>query len=91
MQNFEVGKMRSGRVCHICMEWKETDKEIFKRESCLLSAPVLTLWDGSHVDRSRKEVSYCTFGFGTIILGNLRMLLLIRDSPCNNHYACRIF
>ena len=40
---------------------------------------------------SRVEVSYCTFGFGAIMLRDLRTLSLPRDSPCNNQYACVIW
>ena len=36
------------------------------------------------------EVSYCTFGFSTIIQRDLRTLSLPRDSPRNNQYACVI-
>ena len=39
---------------------------------------------------SLMEASYCTFGFGTIIQRDLRMLLLLRDSPRDNLYACMI-
>ena len=40
---------------------------------------------------SRMEVSYCTFGFGAIILHDLRTLLLPRDSPHDNLYECVIY
>ena len=40
---------------------------------------------------SRMEVSYCTFGFGTIILRDLRTLSLPHDSPHGNQYACVIW
>ena len=36
------------------------------------------------------EVRYCSFRFGAIIWHNLRMLLLLRHSPCNNLYICVI-
>ena len=39
---------------------------------------------------SRMEVSYCTFGFGAIIQGDLRTLSLPCDSPRSNLYACVI-
>ena len=40
---------------------------------------------------SRMEVSYCTFGFGTIIRRDLRTLsLLPPDSPRDKQYACVI-
>ena len=40
---------------------------------------------------SRMEVSYCTFGFSTIIWHNLRTLSLLRDPPRDNLYACVIW
>ena len=39
---------------------------------------------------SRMEVSYCTFGFNSIIQGNLRTLSLPCDSPRDNLHACII-
>ena len=38
----------------------------------------------------RMKVSYCTFGFGTIIRRDPRTSLL-RDSLCDNQYACVIW
>ena len=37
------------------------------------------------------EASYCTFGFGGIIRHDLLTLLLLRDSPLDNLYACVIY
>ena len=39
---------------------------------------------------SSMEVSYCTFGFGTIIRPDLRTLLLPHDSRSDNLHACAI-
>ena len=36
------------------------------------------------------EVSNCTFGFCAIIQRDLRILLLLNDSPRDNRYACMI-
>ena len=39
---------------------------------------------------SRMEVSYFTYVFGTIIRRDLRILLLLGDSLCNNQFVCGI-
>ena len=55
-----------------------------------LLTPVLTAMGWRPYWPSRMEVSYCTFGFGAIIWRDLRTLLLPRNSPRDNLYACMI-
>ena len=53
-----------------------------------LLTPVLMLWGSGNID-TRMEVSYCTFGFGTIIWRDLRISLLPRDlNPRRKGISC---
>ena len=55
-----------------------------------LFEPCVNAMGSSHIGLSCMEVSYCTFGFGTIIRCDLRTLSLSCDSPHDNLHACMI-
>ena len=62
-----------------------------KREIWSLFAPCINAMGRQPYCPSCMEGSYCTFGLGAIIRRDLRTLLLLRDSPRDNQYACVIW